>query len=45
VKNLRSHKQGRKGMVQTRGQYGLIFKTLAILNEVAARHFCLQASL
>jgi tyrosine-protein phosphatase non-receptor type 5 len=45
VKNLRSHNEGRKGMVQTKAQYELIFKALAILDEVAAKQFCLQASL
>ncbi len=45
VKNLRSFEHGREGMVQTVDQYGLIFKTLAILNTNCAQQFCVQASL
>jgi protein tyrosine phosphatase len=45
VRNLRSHEEGRKRMVQTVDQYALIFKTLAILDTNCAQQFCLQASL
>jgi protein tyrosine phosphatase len=45
VRNLRSHANGRKGMVQTREQYGLIFKTLALLDGNCAQQFCIQSFL
>ncbi|HEY5236574.1 MAG TPA: protein-tyrosine phosphatase family protein [Rhabdochlamydiaceae bacterium] len=45
VKHLRSFDHGREGMVQNVDQYGLIFKTLAILDTSCAQQFCLQASL
>jgi protein tyrosine phosphatase len=45
VKQLRSFENGRVNMVQTVDQYGLIFKTLAILNTHCAPCFCTQASL
>jgi protein tyrosine phosphatase len=45
VKQLRSLENGREGMVQNINQYGLIFKTLAILNTHCAQYFCTQDSL
>jgi protein tyrosine phosphatase len=45
VQNLRSYKEGREGMVQTQEQYGLIFKTVALLDVNCARQFCVQSSL
>jgi protein tyrosine phosphatase len=45
VKQLRSLDHGREGMVQNVIQYGLIFKTLAILNKECAEFFCTQTSL
>lgn len=44
VKQLRSLDDGRVGMVQTAEQYGLIFKTLAVLDADCAREFCVQPS-
>jgi protein tyrosine phosphatase len=40
VRGLHDCKGGRKGMVQTAEQYGLIFKTLAVLDANCAREFC-----
>ncbi len=45
VKNLRSYEEGRVGMVQNVDQYGLIFKTLAILDTNCAQHYCIQPAL
>lgn len=45
VKRLRSFDHGREGMVQNVDQYGLIFKTLAILDTRCAQQFCAQDSL
>jgi protein tyrosine phosphatase len=45
VKQLRSLENGREGMVQNIKQYGLIFKTLAILNPLCAQWLCTQDSL
>jgi len=45
VQQLRSFAHRRVGMVQTVEQYGLIFKTLAVLDPVCAREFCVQAPL
>jgi len=42
VQQLRSFAHGRVGMVQTAEQYGLIFKTLAVLDADCAREFCVQ---
>ncbi|HEX2579503.1 MAG TPA: tyrosine-protein phosphatase [Rhabdochlamydiaceae bacterium] len=44
VTKLRSFNDGREGMVQTAEQYGLIFKTLAVLDANCAREFCVQTS-
>ncbi|HEX4839166.1 MAG TPA: protein-tyrosine phosphatase family protein [Rhabdochlamydiaceae bacterium] len=44
VQQLRSFAHGRVGMVQTVEQYGLIFKTLAVLDTDCAREFCVQTS-
>lgn len=43
VRQLRTFEDGREGMVQTAEQYGLIFKTLAVLDPDCAREFCVQA--
>lgn len=45
VKQLRSFENGREGMVQNVEQYGLIFKTLAVLDPHCAQFFCTQPSL
>lgn len=42
VKTLRSKEQGRNGMVQTLAQYGLIFKTLILLDENFGKQLCAQ---
>jgi|GEM_PF-1121419 len=44
VKQLRSLDDGRVGMVQTAEQYGLILRTLAVLDADCAREFCVQSS-
>lgn len=45
VKQLRSLENGREGMVQSVDQYGLIFKTIVVLNPQCAEFFCTQPSL
>jgi len=40
VRQLRSPDDGRAGMVQTKEQYGLIFKTLAVLDPQCQQEFC-----